>query len=144
LSDKNKGDEEIALTGTTLRVYRYMYREGRPVGIHEIQHALNLSSSSVATYHVKKLENAGLVDKDPNSQYFVNRVVFENMVRVRRSLIPLQTAYAAAFATAILLLLTLFRPSVINATYVFSLIMMLFGCIIFVYQALVTARRASI
>ena len=32
-----------ALGGTTLRVYRYLYRQARPLGVHDVQRGLGLS-----------------------------------------------------------------------------------------------------
>jgi len=141
---KARKEEPFPLAGTTLRVYRYMYQSGRSLGIHEIQNALRLSSSSVAEYHVRKLESAGLVTRDENARYFVNRVVFENMIRIRRSLIPLQTAYALSFGTGLALMLLLFRPPVLNSGYFFALILVALACGIFSYQALKAAKKAAI
>ncbi len=137
-------DKAFELAGTTLKVYRYMYRAGRPLGIHEVQQGLHFSSPSVAQYHVKKLENAGLVTRDDYARYFVDRIVFENMIRVRRSLIPLQTAYALSFATGFVLLLILFRPPVISSGYFFALIMIGLACGVFSYEALKASKEAAI
>ena len=38
---------DYVLKGTTLRVYRCLYRAGTPMGIHDVQRALKLSSPSV-------------------------------------------------------------------------------------------------
>jgi predicted DNA-binding transcriptional regulator len=142
--DRPDEDETFTLSGTTLRVYRYMFRSGKSLGIHEVQHAMDLSSSSVAQYHIRKLENAGLVSKDQNSRYFVNRAVFENMVRIRRSLIPLQTAYAVSFGSGLALLLLLFRPPMLTGGYLFAVILVGLACAIFSYQALRAAKRSEL
>ena len=53
-------DESDALSGTTLKVYRFLYKQGaRPVSLHDIQRGLKLSSASLAQYHVRKLLDAG-------------------------------------------------------------------------------------
>lgn len=49
------------LTGTTLKVYRLLYKEGKPLGLFEVQKMVGLSSPSVARYHLDKLLNQGLV-----------------------------------------------------------------------------------
>ncbi|MHB8567247.1 MAG: helix-turn-helix domain-containing protein [Nitrososphaerales archaeon] len=84
-------DGALALTGTTLRVYRYLYRAGRPCGIHDIQRGLGLSSSSVALYHVRKLLDAGLIRESDRATgevadsekgaggYVVDRLMFDNI-----------------------------------------------------------------
>ncbi len=45
---KSERDEEDVLKGTTLKVYRFIYRQGKPMGIHDVQRGLTLSSPSVA------------------------------------------------------------------------------------------------
>src|SRR5579871_6905884 len=104
------GDDNV-LRGTTLRIYRFMYREGRPLGLHEIQRALGLSSASIPQYHINKLIKAGLVKEEANGGgYYVDRLVFENMIRIRRSLIPFQTTYTIFFCTTREILLIALRP----------------------------------
>ena len=87
---------DYVLKGTTLRVYRCLYRAGTPMGIHDVQRALKLSSPSVAEYHIKKLVRAGLAKEGQNG-YTVDKVVFENVIRIRRTVIPLQTTFVAFF-----------------------------------------------
>jgi predicted DNA-binding transcriptional regulator len=87
-SSKLKGREDTMLKGTTFRVYKLLYTEGRPLGIHDIQKALGLSSPSVSQYHVKKLVSAGLVreqESEKGTGYIVDKVVFENIIRIRSS-----------------------------------------------------------
>ena len=108
------------VSGTTLRVYRYMYRAGTAVGIRDVQRALSLSSPSVAEYHIKKLVRAGLV-QEREGGYAVDRVIFENVIRIRKTIIPLQTAYAAFFLSTLAILLTVFRPASVTSLYFFAL-----------------------
>lgn len=139
------GERNAILTGTTLRVYRFLYRVGSPQGIHDIQRGLGLSSVSVADYHVKKLLVLGIVKEDGSTaRYYVDRLIFENMVRIRKSIIPLQAGYATFFGIALVLLVTLLRPSVITGTYLFALIVIAFGVLLFCYQAFRTATSNSL
>ena len=115
------GDEEV-LEGTTRKVYRYIYRQTEPVGIHDVQRGLRLSSPSVADYHIKKLLRAGLL-KEVGDGYQANRMAFENLVRVRNRALPLQTAYAVFFFIALVALVTVLRPNQVSSLYVFSLIL---------------------
>ncbi|MGI0078588.1 MAG: winged helix-turn-helix domain-containing protein [Nitrososphaerales archaeon] len=140
MSDKKRGS---TLTGTTLRVYRYLYRNGRALGVRDIQRGLGLSSPSVADYHVKKLLEMGLV-KESDSHFIVDRVVFENMIRIKTSLIPLQVAYSVAFGVALLLLVFLFRPQTASGQFIFSVIMMGLACGIFAYQAFRNLKAKTI
>jgi len=131
--------DELALKGTTLRVYRFLYREGRPVGIREVQRGLGLSSPSVAHYHVRKLLEAGLV-REQDGGYVVDRVVFENIIRVRRALIPFQTTYSIFFATALLIMLTALRPPNITSSYVFGLIVIGVALAASIYEAVKSSK----
>ena len=133
---------DYVLKGTTLRVYRCLYRAGTPMGIHDVQRALSLSSPSVAEYHIKKLVRAGLAKEGQNG-YTVDKVVFENVIRIRRTVIPLQTTFVAFFASALVVLLTILRPASITSTYVFSLIVCGAAIVILLYEALKTLASTS-
>jgi len=113
-----KGRKTV-LGGTTRRVFRYVYRQRAPVGIHDIQRGLGLSSPSLAHYHVSKLLEAGLL-KEEGGGYVVDKVVFDNMIRIRRSTLPLQAAYAVFFLVALVALLTFMRPDQLTSAYVFG------------------------
>ena len=117
---KQNNPDDI-LEGTTRRVFRFVYRQQNPVGIHDVQRGLGLSSPSVAHYHIGKLVKAGLL-KEEGGGYVVDKVVFENMIRVRRAAIPLQTAYAVFLLPAFALLVTVFRPAPVSSTYVFAVV----------------------
>jgi DNA-binding transcriptional ArsR family regulator len=139
-----QGKERAALSGTTLKIYRFLYKTGKPVGIREIQRELSLSSASVAEYHVKKLLSMELVKTTEDSRYFVDAVVFESMIRIRRSLIPIQVGYLAFFITSFFLLLFVLRPPRVTNDYVFALVLAAVACAIFARQALKTAKSSSI
>jgi len=141
--DKRPAGDEDVLKGTTLRIYRFMYKEGRPMGLHEIQRALGLSSASIPQYHINKLVNAGLVKEQDGGGYYVDRLVFENMIRIRRSLIPFQTTYTIFFSTTLIILLTLLRPPIITSLYLFSLIVNSAAIVIFATQAYRTLTKSS-
>ena len=129
--------EDYVLKGTTLRVYRYIYRAGAPVGIHDVQRALKLSSPSVAEYHIKKLLGAGLVQQKDGG-YSVDRVIFENVIRIRRTLIPLQTTYLAFFLSTLGILVLFFRPASVTSLFFFALVVNLGGVLITAYEAVKT------
>jgi hypothetical protein len=115
---------EDILEGTTRKVFRFVYRQRQPVGIHDVQRGLGLSSPSVAHYHIAKLLKAGLI-KESSDGYIVDKVVFENMIRIRKTVLPLQTGYAVFFLTAIILLSTFLRPSQLSAMYFFAVFVVL-------------------
>ena len=116
------------LSGTTRRVYRYIYRRG-PVRLHDIQREVGLSSPSLADYHVQKLLKMKLIREEKGQDgvvgFTAEEAAFEAMIRIRRTVIPLRATASAFFAVALVLLVTILRPAHISSTYVFSLVVTL-------------------
>lgn len=134
-------DRECVLAGTTLKVYRFIFRQGRPVGVRDIQRGLGLSSPSVALYHIRKLVDAGLVREDSEG-YVVDKIMFENMIRVRRMIIPFQATYASFFATTLIVYLTLLRPENFTSTYVFGLTVNFAAILFSLYECLRAFKKS--
>jgi len=126
-----------SLTGTTRLVYRYIYRHG-PVRLHEIQRDLKLSSSSISDYHVQKLLRMKLIREEAGHDgvggYVAEEGVFEAMIRIRRTVIPLWTTASVFFAAAIVVMITILRPSIISSTYLFSLVVAVVALSISAYE----------
>ena len=110
------------------------------MGVHDVQRSLGLSSPSLASYHIDKLLGAGLV-KRQDEGYVVDRIVFENIVRIKRTLIPFETTYMIFFIAAFLILLTYLKPPDITSTYVFALAVSLVGAIISLYEMVKAFRK---
>ena len=127
--------------GTTRKIYGFVYRQGRPVRINEVQRGLGLSSASLALYHIRKLVDEGLV-KEQAGGYVVDRLLFENMIRIGRSVIPFQTTYAVFFASTLIIMLTVFYPSPIATVYVFAVMVNLVALAISIYEAIRSLRRS--
>jgi hypothetical protein len=133
-SDESEGgaggkgrDEETTLQGTTLKVYRFLFKQGKPVRIHDIQKGLDLSSPSVAQYQIAKLLRAGLV-RETEEGYVVDRVVLGNLIRVGSTVLPYQITYTVFFAAALAVLLSVLKPAgPATSTYVFSVIVVWIG-----------------
>jgi DNA-binding transcriptional ArsR family regulator len=138
------GDEsKDVLKGTTLEVYRFLLKSSKPVGIRELQRALNLSSPSVATYHLSKLEDAGLLKRE-GSNYTVAKFLLENSVKISRFLIPRYLFYAI-FAVAVLSIeVTLMRPAVLSREYVFSTCATALFVLFFAYETAKTWVRGTL
>lgn len=117
---KESSSEDI-LEGTTRKVFKFVYRQHEPVGVHDVQRGLGLSSPSVAHYHITKLLKAGLLKEEGNG-YVVEKAVFENMIRIRRTVLPLQVGYAAFFVTALIALITIMKPSQLSSAYIFAVL----------------------
>ena len=127
------------LRGTTLKVYRYMYKSAEAVRVNDVQRALGLSSPSVAQYHVRKLLDFGLI-REERDGYVIDRVIYSNVVRIRRTSIPIQAAYASFFIASLVVMLTLFRPAAIGSAYFFALLVIALGALISVYEGIKTLR----
>jgi len=114
------------LRGTTLRVYRFLFKEGRAVRLYDIQRSLGLSSPSVAQYHLSKLLRAGFI-RETGEGYVVDRALFGNFVRVRRMVLPFQVVYSVFFAASLVVLLTLLKPPTLTSSYFFALVVIWIG-----------------
>ena len=93
---KKPTDVDSALTGTTLRVYKFLITQGRPIGPRELQRYFSLSSPAVSVFHLEKLERNGLITKqETEGTYIVNRIYLKHYVLLRRHLIPQYMFYAS-------------------------------------------------
>lgn len=138
----SKGASEVSdasLKGTTYRVYRYMLKHG-PVSISDVQKGLGLSSPSVSQYHIKKLLRLGLI-REEQEGYVIDKVVLENVIRIRRTSIPMQTAYVAFFCVTLLILLAFLRPATIRSVYFFAVVVNVAALGISLYETGKTLKR---
>jgi len=97
---------ESEIHGTTLRVYWYLLKAARPVGVRETQRALSMSSPSTALYHLEKLRELGVTDKDAVGQYLLKEQVqvgtLKMFFRIGHLILPRYLFYAALFTTAVI------------------------------------------
>ncbi|MHB8567579.1 MAG: hypothetical protein ACYC7D_13640 [Nitrososphaerales archaeon] len=127
------------LTGTTMKVYRFLMKAGKPIGPRELQKQLGLSSPSVAAFHLDKLERTGLAMKNDQGEYSVNVIYLKHYVRLRRYLIP-RYMFHATLATFLLVgwlvvfLTPNFRAAVRDPVPAFSSALIL----VFAYGVIVT------
>ena len=126
-------ESDSRLSGTTLRIYKIMYKQGKPLGVNEIKRLASLSTSSVAHYHLKKLVNFGLA-RETEAGYVVDKVVFENIIRIRSTLIPFQAALSVFFGIMFASLLTLLRPGSASSLYVIAVVSTSLSLLVFVIQ----------
>jgi len=127
------GEQKEVLRGLTLKVYKFVLRSEKPVGIREVQRALNLSSPTLALYHMNKLEEAGLIKKESNG-YIADRVILENLIRFRRILIPRNFFYMIFLITSLIMLAVFLRPPIITRDYIFSLVVISVAAATSVYE----------
>ena len=134
---------EDVLRGLTLEVYKYVLKNGKPTGVREVQRSLKLSSPRLAFYHLEKLEEAGLVKKNPEG-YMVDRVVLRDSIRLKSLLIPRSFFYTVFFTAIIILELIVFRPSTVSKYYLFAIIAIGAAIISHLYETIRTLLRKSI
>lgn len=136
-------ESKEVLKGTTLEVYRFLLKSNKPVGTRELQRALNMSSSSVATYHLSKLEDAGLLKREAGG-FTVSKYMLENSVKISRFLVPRYFFYSV-FAVAVLVLeLTLLRPESLYREYIYSVVATCLFVFFFCYEAVKTWRNGNL
>jgi len=129
-ADKVKSE----LKGTTLRVYWVLLKKGSGgTGPREVMRELGLSSPSVASYHLEKLSNLGLVEKDIGGNYVVRGEVkvevFSDFVRVVGMMLPRYLFYSVLFTTMLVAYVVLY-PLQFTPQTIMVLIFGLTGCII--------------
>ncbi len=126
------------LEGTSKKVFRYIYHQPGPVGVHDIYRGMGLSSPSLAHYHVNKLLKAGMI-REEGDGYVVNRVFYDDMMRIGGTVLPLRVAYALFFLTALIALATILRPAQLSSTYVFATVVVGVAAAV----TMLEARKAS-
>ena len=136
-------EEKDVLKGNTLKVYLFMVKQNKPVGVREVQRALNLSSPSLAAYHLSKLEEVGLLRRE-GGNYVVNKVILENMVRIRRMLIPRYFFYSLFSVLALITELLFLRPPKITSWYLFSVLVNLVLSAAFCYETVKVWSRGGL
>ncbi len=82
----------------------------------------------------------GLI-REEQGGYVVDKVVLENVIRIRRVSIPIQAAYIAFFGVLLLFLLAFLRPAVINSVYYFALVVTVSALGISFYEMTKTLKR---
>ena len=79
------------IRGNTLKVYLFLLKHG-PSELREIQRGLDLSSASLASYHLGKLIDASYVKQDEHGKYFAvkdaSAKVLEGYSKVGPTVVP--------------------------------------------------------
>jgi hypothetical protein len=73
--------------------------------------------------------------KEEGEGYSVDKNVFEGMIRIRRRVVPLYTAYAAFLLTAFVALVTVMRPIQLSSVYLFAVIVVLIAVLVSLAEA---------
>jgi DNA-binding transcriptional ArsR family regulator len=96
--------KESVIHGTTLRVYWYLFKNARSVGVRETQRALSMSSPSIALYHLEKLRELGVAEKNDQGEYGLRQQVpigtLKMFLRIGHLILPRYLFYAIFFTAA--------------------------------------------
>ena len=133
----SKAESATVIKGTTEEVYLFVLKANKPVGIREIQRSLNLSSPSVARYHISKLVDAGLL-KQENGSYVVDKILLKHTVKINRFLIPRHLFYAFFAITALIIELSFLRPTTVTSIYFFAVMITATFALIHCYETVKT------
>jgi DNA-binding transcriptional ArsR family regulator len=88
------------IKGKTLKVYLYLLRHG-PSELRDIQRGVGLSSPSLASYHLRRLTQAGFVTQDKHGTYHAIKEasdkVLEGYSRIGPAIVPQLFFFALLF-----------------------------------------------
>ena len=108
--------------GTTLNVYSFVVKKGKPVGPREVMRGVNLSSPSVAYWHLQKLEDSGLLQKNVTGEYIVKeKTSISGHIWIGGNLVPRLMFYSLFFLGIVLLEVVILIVQVFSDTLTVSL-----------------------
>ena len=141
----NLNEERVAseLKGNTLRVYWELLRSsGGVVGVREVQRSLGFSSPALASYHLNKLMELGLVEKIRGDYHMKREVrvgVLKQFLKFGAFMFPRYILYATMFTT--LLIFYIFKIQDLNFHSIFGLIFGVLATVILWYETLRVWRQ---
>ena len=138
----NGSDEtqlEYALRGKAWRVYWLLLKEGKPLGVREVQRSLHFSSPSIASHHLEQLREIGLVQKEDIGGHYslvgeVKIGVLRHYVKLGKLLFPRYFFYAL-FSTVFYIAYVTVLFSGFTRDNLFMLSFGAIVCTIFWYEA---------
>jgi len=128
-------EKEVAGEYNTFRTYVYMLKAKR-ASVREVQRTLGFSSVALATHHLQKLENFGLVIKDLYGRYHVvpkNFGILKLFIITGRWIVPRTVVVVAMFAVMTIGFL-IYLPQHENLIWAF--IVSAIGLILSIYQTI--------
>jgi DNA-binding transcriptional ArsR family regulator len=142
----NEEDLEYKLHGKTLQVYLHLVNSGlgESYGVREVQRALGFKSPSIASYHLEKLRELGLLVKDDKGDYRVVKEVSVGLlklyVRIGELRLPRFLLYAC-FITSMMLTYLLIYPQTLGPHNLFALLISISSLTILWYETLVIIKE---
>jgi hypothetical protein len=137
------------LEGTTLKVYLYVVKEGKPVGPRDVMRGTSLSSPSVAYRHLQKLETLGLLQKDTYGEYIVReKVSIQGHLWIGRNLVPRLIFYSFFFTgilsaeiTVIVIRFSVKEP--LQTDFMFLTFITAMALVLFLFEGVVSLLRSK-
>ena len=131
------------LKGNTLRVYWALLnsRDG-VVGVRELQRKLGFSSPALASYHLNKLAEMKLVEKERGDYRLIREVrvgVLKQFIKLVTFLLPLYVLYSTMFTTLLIFLITQIRE--LNFYSSFALVFGLLSSLVSWYETIRVWRQ---
>lgn len=94
----------LEIKGNTLRVYLYILQHG-PCELKDVQGALQFSTASLASYHLKRLIDSGYASQDGYGRYVAakdaTKELLEGYVKVGAVVVP-QLLFLSVLFTAVI------------------------------------------
>ena len=132
------------IRGNTLKAYLFLLKHG-PSELREVQRGLDLSSASLASYHLGKLVDADYVRQDDQGKYYAvkdaSAKVLEGYSKVGPAVVPQLFFFSLLFTilTAFFSFEILYR-----STFTFYLILVAVAMVVvFWYETLVLWRKLT-
>ena len=134
---------ESELKGNTLRVYWMLLQsQNASTGVRKVQRQLGFSSPALASYHLNKLAELGLVGEKNGEYHLVREVrvgVLKQFTKFGSIMLPRYVLYAAMFTTLFVYFLTQLRD--VNFYSVFAFIFGLLGNVVLWYETVRVWRQ---
>jgi hypothetical protein len=134
--------------GTTLNVYSFVVKKGKPVGPREVMRGVNLSSPSVAYWHLQKLENSGLLQKNATGEYVVKeKTSISGHIWIGGNLVPRLMFYSLFFLgivllEAVILMVQFFSDTLtLSLPLVYLLITNIIAFVLFLSEGLLLRKK---
>lgn len=94
----------LEVRGNTLRVYLYILQHG-PCELKDVQNGLEFSTASLASYHLKRLIDAGYASQDGYGRYLASKdatkQILEGYVKVGAAVVPQLLFFAVLFTALV-------------------------------------------
>lgn len=109
-------EASLEIRGNTLRVYLYILQHG-PCELKDVQNGLEFSTASLASYHLKRLIDAGYANQDGYGRYLASKdttkQILEGYVKIGTAVVPQLLFFAVLFTVLVVYfaLMTLTFPT---------------------------------